>query len=84
MWSFEVKEIPEKIDVTNRTQVDVKKFLQDILDNHLAKYEKIEWYADYCSVQSAYHSIHATIKVQGYPIKLHVRGEELYLERQDI
>ena len=84
MWSEAVKEIPDRLAVRDIRYLNVRKFLEDVINNHMNKLEQIFWEGDYASVTSAYHSIRNTIKDQGYPIILHVRGEELYLERRDI
>lgn len=84
MFSKPVEAIPDRATLKGMSYIKVVKFLEDILENHTAKIEQIFWEGDYASVTSAYHSLRNTINDKGYPIKLYVRGEELYLERDDI
>lgn len=86
MWSEAVNGIPDiTIKSTDNFGTEcTKKFLENILDNHTARYERIFWEGEYKSAESAYNSIRKTVRMQGYPIKIHVRGEVIYLERRDI
>lgn len=84
MWSSPLAELPERIDVTGKSQVNTKKFFENLLKTHSCKYGVIHWTSDYSSIHTAYTALHASIKRHGFPIILHVRGTALYYERRDI
>ena len=77
-------ECKEGIPKRNSTHKNLRVYFEEFMTANM-KIAKIEFNeSDYKNILVARSVLHTAIKRHGFPIAIHKRGNELYLERKDI
>lgn len=79
MTFIQVDNLPER-----RGRKDLRGFLKEFMTEDI-KMAKINLNVmDYKCPRHCYNALHTSIKTGGFPIKVHMRNDEIYLVRTDL